>query len=383
MIKKGIDGMNFPSEKQVEELREMYPEGTRIELVRMDDPQAPPVGTEGTVRGVDDAGSIMVRWDNGSGLSVAFGEDEIKLAKIRVLRVDPGEVPKIVKIEETFKSLQKQVDGCFEVIYPWGKGVALVCNDEGKINGMDLNRALWNNGMVYDIVAGPFLVVGAPSDSEHFCSLTEEQTEKYKALFRYPEFFERREDGSIEVISYSQNEASRPENISVEDYQIYQAVRDALICVDVIDMALDNNIPIDRVGADYITKRFLKEEDYTLSEYDQKMDLLKEYAMKHQKINEPYVSVPTLPDGMVADAMYEIYKGVRKSLLMEDFRNLADSIGRKFSENELSSLTDSLMNNYDQTISMEAQQEITVIGYLKVIDAMKALNAERDELDNE
>lgn len=56
-------------------LRERYPKGTRVELVQMGDPQAPPVGTKGTVKGVDDIGSIMVAWDNGCGLSVAYGED--------------------------------------------------------------------------------------------------------------------------------------------------------------------------------------------------------------------------------------------------------------------------------------------------------------------
>ena len=56
-------------------LRERYPVGTRVELVQMDDAQAPPVGTKGTVRGVDDMGSIMVAWDNGCGLSVAYGAD--------------------------------------------------------------------------------------------------------------------------------------------------------------------------------------------------------------------------------------------------------------------------------------------------------------------
>lgn len=59
----------------VERLRWEYPVGCRIELVQMDDVQAPPIGTKGTVRGVDDIGSIMVRWDNGCGLSVAYGED--------------------------------------------------------------------------------------------------------------------------------------------------------------------------------------------------------------------------------------------------------------------------------------------------------------------
>ena len=67
--------MRFPSKEIVEGIRRDYPAGTRVELVRMDDPQAPPVGTKGTVLGVDDIGSIMVAWDNGCGLSVAFGED--------------------------------------------------------------------------------------------------------------------------------------------------------------------------------------------------------------------------------------------------------------------------------------------------------------------
>ena len=65
----------FPSRQIVESLRERYPVGCRVQLDWMDDPQAPPVGTKGTVRGVDDIGSIMVAWDNGGGLSVAYGED--------------------------------------------------------------------------------------------------------------------------------------------------------------------------------------------------------------------------------------------------------------------------------------------------------------------
>ncbi len=67
--------MRFPRKETVERIRKEYPVGTRVELVRMDDPQAPPIGTKGTVRGVDDIGSIMVVWDNACGLSVAYGED--------------------------------------------------------------------------------------------------------------------------------------------------------------------------------------------------------------------------------------------------------------------------------------------------------------------
>lgn len=71
--------MNFPKREIVEMLRKWYQPGLRVELIRMDDVQAPPIGTRGTVIGVDDIGSIMVRWDNGSGLSVAYGEDLCKV----------------------------------------------------------------------------------------------------------------------------------------------------------------------------------------------------------------------------------------------------------------------------------------------------------------
>ena len=63
------------SRATIERLRREYPVGCRVELLQMDDIQAPPIGTKGTVNGVDDIGSIMVSWDNGSSLSVAFGED--------------------------------------------------------------------------------------------------------------------------------------------------------------------------------------------------------------------------------------------------------------------------------------------------------------------
>ena len=70
--------MNFPSRETVERIRREYPAGTRVELVRMDDVQAPPIGTLGTVLGVDDTGSLLMRWDNGSGLNVVYGEDLVR-----------------------------------------------------------------------------------------------------------------------------------------------------------------------------------------------------------------------------------------------------------------------------------------------------------------
>ena len=70
--------MKFPSRETVERVRREYPAGTRVELVRMDDVQAPPVGTKGTVKGVDDTGSLLMRWDNGSGADAGCGEDIVR-----------------------------------------------------------------------------------------------------------------------------------------------------------------------------------------------------------------------------------------------------------------------------------------------------------------
>lgn len=70
--------VKFPSREIVDRVRREHPAGTRVELVRMDDAQAPPIGTKGTVTGVDDTASIMVAWDNGSHLNVVYGEDEAR-----------------------------------------------------------------------------------------------------------------------------------------------------------------------------------------------------------------------------------------------------------------------------------------------------------------
>jgi len=73
--------MRFPSREQIAALRERYPRGTRVELLGMDDPQAPPMGTRGKVLGVDDAGQILVRWETGSSLSLILGVDSFRIVQ--------------------------------------------------------------------------------------------------------------------------------------------------------------------------------------------------------------------------------------------------------------------------------------------------------------
>ena len=73
--------MHFPSREQIAALRERYPRGTKVELLAMDDPQAPPVGTLGEILGVDDAAQLLVRWETGSSLSIIFGVDRFEIVQ--------------------------------------------------------------------------------------------------------------------------------------------------------------------------------------------------------------------------------------------------------------------------------------------------------------
>lgn len=110
---------------------------------------------------------------------------------MRVLLVKPGEFPRAVDIKEDLASMQAAVGGCIEAIYPFEEPVALVANEEGKLNGLPLNRALWdaNRNQFYDIIAGTFFLCAAPPDSENFESLSEEQIQRYTKRFQMPQQF--------------------------------------------------------------------------------------------------------------------------------------------------------------------------------------------------
>lgn len=107
---------------------------------------------------------------------------------IQVVLCEPGKNACITTINNTLESLQQIVGGYIEAVYPFDDSVAIICNEEGKINGMELNRTLRDeNDKVYDILAGPFLIVGL--GEEDFASLAPEHLEKYRNLFEYPEVF--------------------------------------------------------------------------------------------------------------------------------------------------------------------------------------------------
>ena len=107
---------------------------------------------------------------------------------LSVLKIAPGQYPQQVEIDNDLKALQQAVGGSIGASYPFEDSVAIVYNDDGKLMGLPLNRALWDeDGLMYDVIAGTFLVVGL--GEEDFASLSPELAQKYEEEFHQPEAF--------------------------------------------------------------------------------------------------------------------------------------------------------------------------------------------------
>jgi len=150
---------------------------------------------------VDDA-KAQVEEERGKSMHVLDSEDfagveftmqeerTLDLEKMDVLLIEPGQFPKRIQIGTELENLQKAVKGDIEVAYPFEEEVGVIVNEEHKINGMELNRAIFtDDGVISDIYAGPFLVVGLTEDD--FGSLSSEQMEKYEKMFHSPQTFVR------------------------------------------------------------------------------------------------------------------------------------------------------------------------------------------------
>lgn len=101
---------------------------------------------------------------------------------MQILKVEPGKAPYVKEMEDGLKAIQQEVEGLFQPL-SMGDGVILCCNDAGKLNGMQPNRRLGD-----DIICGPFFLVG-DDHTGGFCSLTEEQAQRYTQMFQEPERF--------------------------------------------------------------------------------------------------------------------------------------------------------------------------------------------------
>ena len=114
---------------------------------------------------------------------------------MNVLMVEPGKAPYETQIGNDLRSMQGAVGGYIQAVYPYEEPVVLVCNEEGKLDGLPLNRALHDaNGDIYDIIAGTFFIAGLGESD--FTDLPHELAERFAEQFRQPEIF-MRVDGKI------------------------------------------------------------------------------------------------------------------------------------------------------------------------------------------
>ena len=109
---------------------------------------------------------------------------------MKILVIESMKTPRVKEIDSSLESMQKEVDGYIQAIYPFEDSVALICNEEGKILGLPLNRALRDeNGEIYDIICGTFFLCSALPDEESFSSLSDEQIKHFSKLYQNPELF--------------------------------------------------------------------------------------------------------------------------------------------------------------------------------------------------
>ena len=138
---------------------------------------------EDIILDADDFIDVSFNTDDGKELS-AVNESK----KLDVLLVEPGQYARMTTIDAGLKSLQKTVGGDIEAAYFFDDPVALVCQEEGKINGSELNRAVRDaDGEILDIIAGKFFICGL--GEEDFTSLPEGLQKKYEDMFHQPETF--------------------------------------------------------------------------------------------------------------------------------------------------------------------------------------------------
>ena len=111
---------------------------------------------------------------------------------MKVLMIEPNRAPRPCTIDDTLEAMQHIVGGPIQAVYPFEEPVALICNEEAKLEGLPPNRVLRDDGgNMYDIICGTFFLCYGPSESENFESLTEEQMERYTKRFQRPEVFLR------------------------------------------------------------------------------------------------------------------------------------------------------------------------------------------------
>ena len=135
-------------------------------------------------------------------------DNERDKSRVIVCRVD--ERAEVIEIDDKLEAMQDVVGGLIQEDMPWEDEVAIICNEEGKMLGLPLNRGIRSDeGQLQDIIAGDFFICYAPIESERFLSMPPELEEKYKEKFDLPEMF-MVENGVIETIKYEPDGKNNP-----------------------------------------------------------------------------------------------------------------------------------------------------------------------------
>ena len=131
--------------------------------------------------------------------------------KISVLVVEPEKKPYAKEISSGLSSLQHEVGGYIQAVYPYEEPVAIICDEEAKLKGSELNRVLRDeDGQIYDVVAGTFLIVGLGEDD--FTSLTPEHMKQFKEKFETPEMFMRL-NGKLVVLPMEERQKAKKPSV--------------------------------------------------------------------------------------------------------------------------------------------------------------------------
>ena len=146
---------------------------------------------------VDSIGFEKIPFDK----SLCKEAEEASLGKLSVLLIEPNKYPKMIEIDDTLEAMQEVVGGDIEEYMPFDDDVAIICNEEGKINGLPPNRAVYeeDSRRIIDIVCGKFFIAYAPAEAENFQSLPSNLSEKYREKFKNPERFMRINDEIVAV----------------------------------------------------------------------------------------------------------------------------------------------------------------------------------------
>ena len=164
------------SDKEIQEIKKLYPVDTRIKLLKDMDDEYLKAGATGRVSHIDDEGIIHMDWDCGSSLGLIVGKDEFEIEKIKVILVEAGEDPRVIEIVNSLEAKQEKVGGNIEVVptfFSNEESYDFVMNEEWRIFNFTFNRYIWDK---QDKIGGTFMVIKADEQTGEFIDMSDEET---------------------------------------------------------------------------------------------------------------------------------------------------------------------------------------------------------------